>query len=88
MIRNLTRVNKGDIFYDPKTGFILPKVPTRTEVSGVAQRMYDAGIPTAQQTNNGRGLMSGKQYLDPARSKATLKHYPTKKLINKNGQHH
>lgn len=50
--------------------------------------MYDAGIPVAQQTNNGRGLMSGEMYLQPQKSTAVMKHYPNKKIIKNNGEWH
>lgn len=48
--------------------------------------MYDAGVPVAQQTNNGRGLMSGEMYLQPQRSIAVMEHYPTKQIIRNNGE--
>lgn len=60
----------------------------RTPIKGVSQRMYDAGIPVAQQTNNGAGLMSGEMYLQPQRSTAVMKYYPNKKLIRMNGEYH
>lgn len=87
MVRNATRAD-GASMYHPKYGWYATEIPTRTPVSGVSQRMYDAGIPTAQQTNNGRGLMSGEIYLQPQRSTAVMEHYPTKQIIRNNGEWH
>lgn len=87
MVRNATRAD-GASMYHPKYGWYAAEIPTRTPVSGVSQRMYDAGIPTAQQTNNGRGLMSGETYLQPQRSTAVMEHYPTKQIIRNNGEWH
>lgn len=87
MVRNATRAD-GTSMYHPKYGWYTAEIPTRTPVSGVSQRMYDAGIPTAQQTNNGRGLMSGEIYLQPQRSTAVMEHYPTKQIIRNNGEWH
>ena len=88
MIRNHTRPENHTIYYDPRTGSEVIESFPRSQVSGVSQRMYDAAIPVAQQTNNGRGLMSGEIYLQPWRSTAVMKHYPTKKLINMSGEYH
>jgi hypothetical protein len=85
MIRNATR-NDGQTMYDPRYGWYTPEISNRTKVSGVSQRLYDAGIPVAQQTNNGKGLMSGEQYLQPQRSIAVMEHYPNKKIIKNNGE--
>lgn len=87
MIRNATR-NDGQTMYDPRYGWYTPEISNRTKVSGVSQRLYDAGIPVAQQTNNGKGLMSGEQYLQPQRSIAVMEHYPNKKIIKNNGEWH
>ena len=87
MVRNATRAD-GASMYHPVYGWYNVEVPTRTPVSGVSQRMYDAGVPVAQQTNNGRGLMSGEIYLQPQRSAAVLKHYPNKQIIRNNGEWH
>ena len=87
MVRNATRAD-GASMYHPKYGWYATEIPTRTPVSGVSQRMYDAGIPVVQQTNNGRGLMSGEMYLQPQRSTAVMKHYPTKQIIRNNGEWH
>ena len=77
MIENTTRMELGS-----------KKIPTRSSVKGVSQRLYDAGIPVAQQTNNGQGLMSGEMYLQPQRSTSVMKHYPSKRLIRNNGEWH
>lgn len=88
MIRNHTRPENHTIYYDPRTGSEVVESFPRSQVSGVSQRMYDAAIPVAQQTNNGRGLMSGEVYLQPQRSTSVMKHYPTKKLVSMNGEYH
>lgn len=85
MVRNATRAD-GASMYHPKYGWYAAEIPIRTPVSGVSQRMYDASIPVAQQTNNGRGLMSGEMYLQPQRSTAVMEHYPTKQIIRNNGE--
>lgn len=72
------------IYYDPfnpEQHLLKP----RPQISGVSQRMYDAGIPVAQQTDMGLGLLSGEVYLDPVKSTAVMKHYPNKKLVRTNG---
>ena len=84
MIRNATRAD-GATMYDPARGWIQTTVANRSPVSGVSQRLYDAGIPTARQTNNGLGLMSGEDYLQPQRSAAVMKHYPNKRIVRNNG---
>jgi hypothetical protein len=84
MVRNTTRLD-GAAIYDPTVGWIQTTDVTRSPVSGVSQRLYDAGIPTAQQTNNGSGLMSGELYLQARRSTAVMEHYPTKKIIRNDG---
>lgn len=58
---------------------------SRSTVSGVSQRMYDAGIPVIQQTNNGYGLMSGGVYKQPQRSLSVMEHYPDKITVDNNG---
>ena len=77
MVENNTRMEIGS-----------KKIPRRSSVKGVSQRLYDAGIPVAQQTNNGQGLVSGELYLQPQKSTAVMEHYPTKQIIRNNGEWH
>ena len=87
-VRNATRFD-GAGWYDPSTGMWRGAEPvSRSTVSGVSQRMYDAGIPVIQQTNNGYGLMSGGVYKQPQRSLSVMEHYPDKITVDNNGIWH
>lgn len=87
MIINATRTD-GPTMYDPVRGWIRTTAPRRDPVSGVSQRLYDASIPVARQTNNGLGVMSGEVYLQPQRSLAVMAHYPNKIVVGNNGIWH
>ena len=88
MVRNLTRPDKFGNYYDELLNQT-NTVPNRSPLKGVSTRLYDAGIPVMQQTSNGVGLMSGKEYLSPEFSEAILnRYYPNKKIINNSGIRH
>ena len=85
-VRNLTKSGGKSTQYDPRIGLINHNALTQgVKISGVQERMTNAGIDLSKEMDNVQGVMSGLEYLTPQASVPMLGRYADKVKISDNG---